>query len=90
MLLIGSGDSGGGIGFRASSGGLALDDVGREGPQIELRRLTLDGDGERDGQQLELKGDVGLGREGQELELRRLIGLEGQTLRHGRLDRRGI
>ena len=39
---------------------LGLDGVGRTGPQIKLRRLALDGDGERDGPQLALIGDVGI------------------------------
>ncbi len=46
-------------------------DVGRKGSQLELRRLALDGDGERDGRSRkpELIGDVGFGRLGPRLEL---------------------
>ena len=53
-------------------------EVGRERPQRELRRLALDGDGKRDGPQLGLKGDVGVGRLGPRLGLDSGIGRDGQ------------
>ncbi len=40
---------------------LGLDGVGQGNPQIKLRRLALNGDGERDGRKLELIDDVGIG-----------------------------
>ena len=65
-------------------------EVGRERPQRELRRLALDGDGKRDGPQLGLKGDVGVGRLGPRLGLDRRLIRQGPKRGHGRLDRRGI
>ncbi len=79
--------------MRIASGGAWLE-VGWGGPQRELGRLALDGDGDRDGPQLELKDDVGVwrlgprleldggGREGLQLEMG-LIGPEGPALTCG-------
>ncbi len=55
---------------------LGLDGAGQGNPQIELRRLALNGDGERDGRKLELIDEVGIGRLGPRLELDELSSLD--------------